>query len=331
MRYIRSFEQLGSDDVHIAGGKGASLGEILRMGISVPAGFVILAPAFRRFLTEANLDTKISTELRAVNHKEIHAVRKTSAKIRRMILSTSVPSDVITEIKKYFKKLNVPRVAIRSSATSEDSAGASWAGQLDTYLNTPEERLLNNVKRCWSSLFTTRAIVYRFERGLHKHKISVAVVVQHMINSDIAGVAFSGHPVTKNKNHLIIEAGFGLGEAIVSGQITPDTYVVKKKPRRIINKAIATQTRSLVRRNSSEGGNKWVRIPKLQGSSQTLTDEQIHELTELVLKIESHYGFSCDIEWANENGVFYILQSRPITTLKREKTRQSNEIVEIVE
>jgi pyruvate,water dikinase len=224
-----------------------------------------------------------------------------------------MPEDIAVEINKSFKELDAQFVAVRSSATAEDSSAAAWAGQLDSFLNTTGETLLENVKRCWASLFTPRAIFYRFEKNMHKQDISVAVVVQKMIQSEVSGIAFSVHPVTEDRNQLIIEAALGLGEAIVSGQITPDSYVVEKEPRRIIDRNIFTQERGLFR--SDKGGNEWQDIPKEKGEKQVLSDDQILELSEIILNIEKHYNFPQDIELAYEDGKFYVVQSRPITTL----------------
>lgn len=314
MEFLRDLSQITKKDIELAGGKGASLGEMTQAGILVPAGFVILASAFEKFLYETDLSVKIDIALEGAGHREIHAVENASEKIRALILTADMPKDMAEIIKKFFKKLGSKYVAIRSSATAEDSASASWAGQLETYLNTTEETLLENVKKCWASLFTPRAIFYRFEKKIYKQKISVAVVVQQMVESEISGIAFSVHPVTEDENQLIIEAGFGLGEAIVSGQITPDSYIVEKEPRNILDVKVMKKERGLF--CSSSGGNKWQAIQEPQSSSQVLTKEQILELTETVIKIESHYGFPCDIEWAFANKNFYIVQSRPITTLK---------------
>ena len=320
MELILDFTKLGKGDVALAGGKGASLGEMTRAGIPVPPGFVILATAFEKFLKETDLNVEIDSILHSVDRREMHTVEDASEKIKALILSAEMPRATTEEIKKFFKKLDAKYVAVRSSATAEDSAAASWAGQLESYLNTTEENVLENVKRCWASLFTPRAIFYRFEKELHKQKISVAVVVQKMVESEVSGVAFSVHPVTQDRNQLIIEASFGLGEAIVSGQITPDSYVVEKKPRRIMDKNVQTQTMGLYR--SYKGGNKWRNIPRARGAKQVLSDKKILELSDLVLRIENHYGFPVDVEWAEEGGRFYIVQSRPITTLNSsEKTK----------
>lgn len=323
MDFIRNFNQITKEDVRLAGGKGASLGEMTQAGIPVPPGFVILSYAFEKFLEETDLNVEIDSVLHSVNHKEIHTVENASEKIQALILGAEIPKDIGLEIKKHFQKLKSKFVAVRSSATAEDSSAAAWAGQLDTFLNTTENTLLNNVKRCWASLFTPRAIFYRFEKELHKQKILVAVVVQKMIQSEVSGVAFSVHPVTQDFDQLIIEAGFGLGEAIVSGQITPDSYVVEKSKMAILDKNINVQEKAL--RRSAKGGNEWYELSKTQGESQVLTDQEILDLSKLIIQIENHYGFPCDIEWAREKGEFYITQSRPITTLQNMVVRPNKE------
>jgi len=314
MELLRDFKNIGKNDVMLAGGKGASLGEMTRADIFVPPGFVILANAFEKFLEETDLNVEIDSIIDSVNHKKMHTVESASEKIKALILQAEISKDTAAKIQKFFKNLGSKYVAVRSSATAEDSASTAWAGQLESYLNTTEENLLENVKKCWASLFTPRAIFYRFEKDLHKQKISVAVVVQKMVESEKSGIAFSVHPVTQDKNQLIIEAGFGLGEAIVGGEITPDSYVVEKQPRRIIDKNIQTQSRGLYR--AEKGGNEWRNISKEQGEKQVLSDKEILELSEIILRIENHYRFPCDIEWAFEKEKFYITQSRPITTLR---------------
>lgn len=310
-KLVKSLKQISKKDVLEAGGKGASLGEMTQMGIPVPPGYVVLAEAFERFIEETSLAAEIDSILHKVNHEDINTMEKASEKIKALILRAEMPKDIATEIEKHFKQLGAEFVAVRSSATVEDSSAAAWAGQLDSFLNTPESAILDKVKRCWASLFTPRAIFYRFEKGLRETKISVAVVVQKMVDSEVSGIAFSVHPVTQDYNQLIIEAGFGLGEAIVSGTITPDNYVMEKQPRRILEKNRVDQKKGLFR--ASNGGNEWKEIQ--EGDAQKLSDEEILILTEMIIKIENHYGFPCDIEWAREKGQFYITQSRPITTL----------------
>jgi phosphoenolpyruvate synthase/pyruvate phosphate dikinase len=317
MKYTSPFSKLTKKDADKAGGKGASLGEMTQAGIPVPEGFVILSTTFDYFLHETDLTQEIDAILKTVDHKAIHTVEGASEKIRGLIEKQKIPVDVCNEIKKEFKSLETELVAVRSSATAEDGTEHAWAGQLESFLNTTKNNLLENVKKCWSSLFTPRAIFYRFEKELHETEISVAVVIQKMIQSEFSGIAFSVHPVTEDKNQLIIEAGFGLGEAIVSGSITPDSYVVEKEPRKIIDTTINTQKRGLFRK--TDGGNEWKEIYEPQASSRVLKESQILELADLIVKIENHYGFPCDIEWAYESGKFYIVQSRPITTLSTTK------------
>ncbi len=313
---IKNFSELGKGDVGIAGGKGASLGEMTGAGILVPLGFVILSPAFEKFLEETDLNVEIDSILHEVNHQEIHTVEHASEKIQKLILEAKVPVDIESVIKNKFAILNAEYVAVRSSATAEDSGSAAWAGQLETYLNTSKETLLQNVQKCWASLFTPRAIFYRFEKSLHNTKISVAVVIQKMIQSEVSGIAFSVHPVTEDRNQMIIEAGYGLGESIVSGSITPDSYVVEKQPRHIIDKNISEQERLLVRNGA---GNDWAMVPYSKRRLQKLTDEKILELAKLVIEIEEHYKSPQDIEWALSDNFLYVTQSRPITTLKNIK------------
>ncbi|MEI8096639.1 MAG: PEP/pyruvate-binding domain-containing protein [Candidatus Moraniibacteriota bacterium] len=309
---IKSFEHISRRDAETAGGKGASLGEMTQAGIPVPPGFVILADAFEKFLIETDLNVEIDTILHSVDIEKMHTVEHASETIQKFILEAKMPEDIELAIREKFDVLGTRFVAVRSSATAEDSDSAAWAGQLDSFLNTTEGTLLKNVQRCWASLFTPRAIFYRFEKELHKQKISVAVVVQKMVESEFSGIAFSVHPVTEDRNQLIIEAGFGLGEAIVSGQVTPDSYVVEKEPRKIIDINISEQSKALYRKE--QGENEWKDLGE-KGKEQVLNTQQILELSELIIRIENHYGFPCDIEWAYADGKFYITQSRPITTL----------------
>ena len=277
MQLIKNFKSLSKNDVEIAGGKGASLGEMTQVGIPVPPGYVILSEAFEKFINETDLNVEIDAALDEVNHEDVNSVDETSSKIQAIILSKAMPEDISKLIIKNFKELDAKFVAVRSSATSEDSADAVWAGQLDSFLNTTSKTLLENVKKCWASLFTPRAIFYRFEQKLHKKKISVAVVVQKMVESEVSGISFSVHPVTQDENQLIIEAGFGLGEAIVSGQITPDAYVFDKKENYIIDTNVDT---ILVDTNETQ-----IKLPtnNIMGSSvKTDKDDEIDSIKSTV-------------------------------------------------
>ncbi len=299
MNFTSDFRDIDKNDVQSAGGKGASLGEILKTEISVPPGFVILSNAFEFFLKENALEMEINSALRFLDYRDTATTEKTSIKIRELIADKEIPPIIIEQILNSFNMLGAQYVAVRSSATAEDSSIVAWAGQLETYLNTTEANLLENVKKCWSSLFTPRAIFYRFENDLQDQAISVAVIVQKMIQSEVSGVAFSVHPVTQDRDILIIEATPGLGEVLVSGQVTPDSYIVAKSSRSIVSQNYQTHV-------------------------GVLSNKQILELSQIIIGVENHYGFPCDIEWALESGKFYILQSRPITTLDKERPRSKN-------
>jgi pyruvate,water dikinase len=283
----------------------------------VPPGFVILSNAYNTFIRDSGLSKEIAALLAKVNFDDMGSIERVSDKVRSMIHDTALPHGLIEKIMAAHAALSSQYVAVRSSATAEDSSTASWAGELETYLNTTKERIGERVRDCWSSLFTPRAIFYRYEKGLIETPVSVAVVIQKMIQSEISGVAFTVHPVTEDHNQMIIEAALGLGEAIVGGFVTPDSYVITKNDLDILDIAVGEQTRMLLRSNKMEHGeqNEWVELG-FEGSKQKLTEQQIVELASICKKIEEHYGFPCDIEWAFADDAFYITQSRPITTLK---------------
>lgn len=274
--FIKEFKDITRFDVALAGGKGASLGEMTRAGIPVPSGFVVTTETFKTY-----------------NNQEI-------------------PIDVQEKILKDFDKLRSERVAVRSSAVAEDSKTLSWAGQLESYLNVSKEDLIKSIRDCWNSIRSERALSYTAERNLSEEKLSVAVVVQKMIESEVSGVIFTVNPITKNPNEIMIEAGFGLGELLVQGLITPDNFVVDKKTLKIKSRDLQTQEKMLI---FKDGKNQEVKLSSKEGSKQALTDSQLKELARLGLSIEKHYDFPQDIEWAFFEDKFYILQSRPITTL----------------
>ncbi len=338
--YIKSFKQISKNNIPIAGGKGASLGEMTAAKIPVPPGFVILVEAFDRFLEETDLNVEIASQIKKINHKDIKSIDEASKVIRDLIHDVTMPADLEREFLKEFGKLWIKPasakasagkyVAVRSSATAEDSSVASWAGELETYLNTSQSNLMENIKKCWSSLFTPRALFYAFEKEIvtvdHQKKIrartckkladcypvGVAVVIQKMVQSEVSGICFTVHPVTQDRNQMVIEAGWGLGEAIVGGKITPDTYVISKKDWVIIDTNISDQEMMIIRQAN---GIKETKVPKLKQSKQKISGRQIIQLAKLCQKIEDHYKFPQDIEFAIEKNKIYITQSRPITTL----------------
>lgn len=310
---IQPFAKLGKKDSDIAGGKGASLGEMTSAKIPVPHGFVILADAFRQFIDEAGVGAEIASQLKSVNVHDTHSVDTASENIRSLFAGATMPDELSSKILRSFDELDAEFVAVRSSATAEDGATTSWAGELETYLYTTKNSVLENVKKCWSSLYTPRAIFYRIEQQLHETDVAVAVVVQTMVPSEVSGVCFTVHPVTKDPNQLIIEAGWGLGEAIVAGMITPDSYVVDKSDGTIIDTYISEQSMKIVRKPT--GGTEEVAVNPEDRERQKLSNDRVIELAKLAQQIETHYGKPQDIEWALADGKLWITQSRPITTL----------------
>jgi pyruvate,water dikinase len=309
MSNTRNFNQISKEDGISAGGKGASLGEMTRAGILVPPGFVIFADTFRKFIRDNGLEEQIANSMKQAQPETVDRI---SHEIRLKIEKAAISQDVEEEILDAFDKLRTDFVAVRSSATAEDSSTASWAGELETYLNTTKENLIEKIRMCWSSLFTSRAIFYRIRHQMQEDDVAVAVVVQKMIDSEVAGICFTTHPVTKDANMMVIEAGWGLGETVVGGQVTPDTYIVEKESLGIKETYPSEQEIMLIR---SERASKEVDVPAHLKGKQKLSNDTILELSKICKKIEDHYGFPCDIEWALADNVFHILQARPITTL----------------
>ncbi len=313
--YALQIEELSKASVAIAGGKGAQLGELTRAGIPVPPGFVVTTHAFDVFLKENKLEQKIRETLATVDAHDTESVDKASEKIRELFGRGKTPAEVEASIDKHFNDLGARFVAVRSSATAEDASAASWAGELETYLNTTRETLHETVKKCWSSLFTPRAIFYRFEKGLADTYVSVGVVVQKMVESEVAGIAFTVNPVTQDRTQMIIEAGWGLGEAVVGGAITPDNYVVDKHEEILLDVTVSEQEKMIVKK-SEHGGSHEVEVPVEKRGKQKLSGQSILELARVCKIIEKHYGAPQDIEWAVEGGKIFITQARPVTTLK---------------
>ncbi|ADB58503.1 pyruvate, water dikinase [Archaeoglobus profundus] len=310
-------DEVDKDDVPLVGGKGANLGELLRLGIPVPEGFVVDANTFKQFIESTGLKNKIMEILDSVDINNMSELEEASKKIREMIEKTPMPKEIEEEIKKAYRQLceevgEEVYVAVRSSATAEDLPSASFAGQQETYLNVKgEDEVVDKVKKCWSSLYTPRAIFYRVQQGFRHEDVSIAVVVQKMVNSEKSGVMFTSHPVTGEKI-AIIEAVFGLGEAIVSGAVTPDHYEYDRVQRKLIKVQVAYKKFMLTKK-----GGKTVKVELGEkGKERVLSDQEIDELVKLGEIIEDHYGYPQDVEWAIERGKIYILQSRPITTIK---------------
>jgi pyruvate,water dikinase len=326
------FNEITKDSIRVAGGKAANLGEMFQIpGLPIPAGFVVSSEAYFDFIRGKGIDEVIKRQTSSLNVEDTRSLQQASEAIKRAIIESDVPQDIHADVVRAYNKISgvdlIPtmgkeaRVAVRSSATAEDLPTASFAGQQASFLNIkgPDE-VVRAVKKCWASLFEARAIYYRKTEGFDDLKVGLAAAVQLMVESDQSGVMFTIDPVAQNPDELVIEAGLGLGEAVVSGMVTPDRYHVDKYAMRIVDKDIAKQTEMIVYAKS--GGTETVNVPEELQTRQKITDDQILKLARYGTEIEQHYGAPQDIEWAIQDNEVFIVQSRGITTLKAQLYKQ---------
>jgi rifampicin phosphotransferase len=312
--YVLDFAAIDENQVAIVGGKGALLGELSRIeGIVVPAGFCVTTHAFQRILADAPSIEDPLDQLSRLEPDDRQAIRALSAEIREAVEAVVIPEDLASSITRRLAVLGEPvACAVRSSATAEDSPTASFAGQYDTYLNvTGSAAILQHISRCWASLFSERAISYRLRNGTGHRKVQMAVVVQQMVFPQAAGTLFTADPVTGNRRVASVEAGFGLGEAVVSGLVNADVYKVRDGE--VVAKALAAKHVAI--NASPTSGTREETIEPERQEQPALTDAQIVGLVQLGRRIEAHFGRPQDIEWCLVDGRFQIVQSRPITTL----------------
>jgi len=312
--YVLGFEELDKTKIALAGGKGANLGELSRInGILVPDGFCVSTEAFRKIIQEASQLKELLEQLAPLKIENRAKIAELSAEIRQIIEGITMPEEISAEIMTCLSKSgNSLAYAVRSSATAEDLPTASFAGQQDTYLNIiGPQAIMQHISKCWASLFTERAVIYRIQHGFDHRKVHLAVVVQQMIFPKAAGILFTADPVTSNRKVLSIDASFGLGEAMVSGIVNADVYKVQND--KLIEKQIPTKKVAIYA--LPEGGTHEQEIEPTQQIAQVLSDEQIFQLASIGRKIETHFGSPQDIEWCLVDDKFYIVQSRPITTL----------------
>ena len=326
-RYTLWFQDIDVSAVSVVGGKGANLGEMVRAGMPVPPGFCITAKAYYDYLQITGLDDAVRGVIGKGGQVHPDEIDPLAAEIRSLILEEEIPSSITEGIIRFYRDLceilqfegaaEAP-VAVRSSATAEDLPEASFAGQQDTYLNVRGERnVIQHVKACWASLWTARAMAYRQRQGYDHLMVRAAVVIQSMLEPDTSGVLFTANPVSGNVEEVVLNASWGLGEAIVSGLVTPDTYVIRKDDFAVLSQEKGTKEITIL--NDGEGGIKELSTPESRRDIYALKDEQVIELTTLGTAIESHYGHPHDIEWAYEGDRCYVLQARPITTLAKDE------------
>ncbi len=319
VEFVRPFMDLGIDDVAYAGGKGANLGELTSAGLPVPAGFVVGAPAYAAFCTETGLREHLSGLLDGVNVEDTTALQAASVAARELFDDTPIPELLQREIRSAYEHLvgedTDGPVAVRSSATAEDTAEVSFAGMNETFLNIRSpDAVIDAVRRCWRSLFGARTIYYRAMNAFAQADMDIAVVVQRQVDSTRAGVMFTVNPATGERNELVIEGSFGLGEAVVSGSVSPDRYLIEKDPLTLRRRDV--HRKELTIEYDPDGGTHTRMLSQEEGLRPTLDEREVMAVAELGLRIEEHYGSPQDTEWAfDPDGVLWMLQSRPITTL----------------
>ncbi len=328
--YVLWFEECDLTSIPIVGGKNASLGELLKAGIPVPPGFAVTTKAYNLFIEQGNIKKEIFDELKSVKTDDVESGEKASKTIRALIESTKVNDDLQDYIGEFYrrlsKKCNVPAVpaAVRSSATAEDLPGASFAGQQDTFLWVRGmDDILKQVKKCWSSLFTARAIYYRTKMGFPHEQVEISVGIQKMANAWTAGVMFTLNPATGDSSVIAIDANWGFGESVVSGECTPDNFVINKITDEIIKKSISNKTILYTRDPAAHRVVKQD-VPAERAETQCVVDKDAIELAKIGKLIEKHYGKPMDIEWAIDKDTpgkakIMILQSRPETVWSDKK------------
>ncbi len=324
-KFIAWFDELGKEDIALAGGKGANLAEMTRANIPVPPGFIVTADAYFHFLEQAKLEQEMRQLLQPLDLENSQQLKEVSDKVKLVISGSTMPEEIAKEIKEAYEKLGGGLVAVRSSATAEDLPEASFAGQQRTFLNVQgESELLTAIQGCWASLFEARAIFYRQQQGFDHFKVGLAVPVQQMVQSQASGVMFTVEPLTSDIEKILVEAVYGLGEAIVSGEVTPDSYTVDKTSLTIIDKQIAKQEWQIIKNpqpRAGEESNIKVTIAESRQSEQKLADEDIIALAELGKRLEDLYQFPQDIEWAKQDERLFIVQTRAVTTLGAKEER----------
>jgi pyruvate,water dikinase len=295
------------------GGKGMSLSKLSRAGITVPGGFHITTGVYRRFVSENGLDTPIREAITGADPSKPESLESASRRIATAFSAANIPADIASAIIDAYVKMEEPAVAVRSSATAEDLPDASFAGQQDTYLNiNGKDAVLDAVKRCWASLWTGRAIGYRLKSSIDQECVAIAVVIQELFMAEASGVMFTANPVNGSRGEIVINAAWGLGEAVVSGEVTPDTFVAEKSSDRLLRRTVADKQVMTVRTNS---GTEERPVPAAIRRKPALSRRGVEELARTGKIIETLYGMPMDIEWAFANGKFAVLQARPVTSL----------------
>jgi len=318
MPLVLPLGEVSDSDIALVGGKAGKLGELVRHGLPVPPGIVVTTDAYRTFVESTELRSIVPEALASIDPATPATVEAAAERIRSSFESTPFPdalrAEIATAYEGFARQHAVRFSAVRSSATAEDLEGASFAGLQETYLNVEgTENILSAIRRCWGSLFTARVLVYRQTKGFDHASVRLAVLIQKMVDATVSGILFTRDPNT-GENHMIVEAGWGLGEAIVGGEVTPDHYVIDGATLKIVHKQISEQKVRIVR--AEAGGNRREEIPAADRSRQKLPDQRLHRLASLARLIESNYRRPMDVEWCGDDDALYIVQARPVTTIQ---------------
>jgi pyruvate, water dikinase len=315
-------DAVGKDDIDAVGGKGASLGELAGAGLPVPPAFVVTAGTYRSFIEETGIDEDLFAAV-DVDSDDSSALAAAAERAEELILGTEMPEELKEEILETYGNLDDGEafVAVRSSATAEDLPDASFAGQQETFLNVTRDDLVERVKECWASLFTQRAIYYREQQGFEHRAVDIAVVVQRMVDAEKSGVMFTSHPST-GAPEVIVEAAWGLGEAVVAGEVSPDNYRIDRETSDVVETTIADKKTMCVK-DVETGETAMQPVPDEKREAQVLDDDEIESLVAIGEQVEGHYGDPQDVEWAIIDGEVFMLQSRPITTIADDTESQA--------
>jgi len=327
MARVVSLGEVSESDLALVGGKASKLGELVREGLPVPPGFVLTTEAYDAFVEQTDLKTELPAALTTIHPDKADTVDAASQRIRHLFETVPFPPALREEVEAAYEmfahQFAVRFCAVRSSATAEDLEGASFAGLQDTYLNvTGTDQVIAAVRKCWGSLFTPRVLIYRHRKGFDQRTVRLAVLIQKMVDASVSGILFTRDPNT-GENHMIVEAGWGLGEAIVGGEVTPDHYVIDGSSLKVIHKQLSEQKVRIVR--AEGGGNRREEVPASERKAQKLPDPRLQRLASLARVIESHYRRPMDVEWCGDAETLYIVQARPVTTIPKSTAPRAGE------
>ncbi|MFH1950223.1 MAG: PEP/pyruvate-binding domain-containing protein [Pseudomonadota bacterium] len=319
-KFVKMFGEMTKRDIQEAGGKAANLGELEQNGFNVPPGFCVTSNALFHLIEHNSLQPKIDAVVSTLDYEDYEGMEEKTSEIRDLISNAQIPDDLYQEISQSIKDLyqtDEPFVAVRSSVSVKDSPISSFPGMMDTYHYLKgEEEIVKHIKMCWASLWTVRATINRFHKGIDHHLGLIAPIVQKMVHSEVAGVLFTANPITSVRDEMVIEANWGLGESVVSGKSMNDFFVITKSPLALKDKRISKKTLIISFDEEKGYGRREIEPEPDKMDAPTLTEKQALELGDMGLKIEEVFGFPQDIEWAYEKGALYILQTRNIRTLK---------------